>query len=137
MTPGPQTPAGERLDRVFKALANAERRAILDALRGGPKATGELVMLFPSLSRFAVMQHLRVLARAGLVVQRKSGRIRSNFLNAVPIRWLYERWVSGYEGHWAGALTALKRRAEGGSARRGAVHPPLPGVPDRFRRSRP
>ncbi len=115
------TPAA--MDRVFKALASETRREILDALREGPRTTGDLVMLFPGVSRFSVMQHLRVLGRARLVVRKKRGRERHNFLNAVPIQQVYERWVSRYEGLWAGALTDLKRRVEGDAARRGGVHP--------------
>jgi len=111
--------AEQDLSRVFKALASDTRRGMLDALRVGPLSTGELVMHFPVLTRFAVMQHLKVLV--------KDGRVRYYFLNVVPIQMLYERWVSRYEGMWAGALTDLKSRAEGGSARRGADHPPSPG----------
>lgn len=71
-------------------------------------------MAFPGLSRFAVMQHLRVLERAGLVVSHYEGRVRVNQLNVVPIRRVYERWVTKYEGHWAGALIALKEQLEEG-----------------------
>jgi DNA-binding transcriptional ArsR family regulator len=135
------SPTGARsrddLSPVFRALASETRRAMLDALREGPLATGELVMRFPGLTRFAVMQHLKVLVRAGLVVSRKDGRVRMNFLNVVPIREVYERWVRGYEGLWAGALTNLKRRAEGGPRRRGMDHPPSPGGSDRFSGGRP
>lgn len=106
------------LDAVWKALANPDRRSILDLLReaehrgqaGTP--TGELVMAFPGLSRFAVMQHLEVLQTANLVVARREGRMVLNYLNAVPIRAIYERWVSRFEGQWAGALLSLKRRLE-------------------------
>lgn len=100
------------LDRIFKALASEARRELLDALRERPHTTGELVMLMPALSRFAVMQHLKVLHRAGLLVVRKRGRTRHNFLNPVPLQLMYERWVSRYEGLWAGALTQLARDAE-------------------------
>jgi len=119
--------AEQDLSRVFKALASDTRRGMLDALRVGPLSTGELVMHFPVLTRFAVMQHLKVLVKSGLVLTRKDGRVRYYFLNVMPIQMLYERWVSRYEGMWAGALTDLKSRAEGGSARRGADHPPSPG----------
>lgn len=115
------------LSRVFKALASDTRRAMLDVLRAGPLSTGEIVMRFPVHSRFAVMQHLKVLARAGLVVSRKEGRVRLHFLNVVPIQQVHDRWVTRYESMWAGTLTNLKRRAEVAPARRGAVHPPLPG----------
>jgi DNA-binding transcriptional ArsR family regulator len=100
------------LDRVFKALASGARREVLDALREGPKTTGDLVMLFPGVSRFAVMQHLKVLRKARLVVSRRVGREKHQFLNVIPISQVYERWVSRYEGLWAGALTGLARRAE-------------------------
>ncbi|MBL8744871.1 MAG: helix-turn-helix transcriptional regulator [Phycisphaerae bacterium] len=111
-------PHHDELDPVWKALANPDRRSILDLLReaelrgraGTP--TGELVMAFPGLSRFAVMQHLEVLQDANLVVARRDGRMVLNYLNAVPIRAIYERWVSRFEGQWAGALLSLKRRVE-------------------------
>lgn len=114
--------AVDNLDPVWKALANADRRSILDLLRdaehrgeaGTP--TGEVVMAFPALSRFAVMQHLEVLQRANLVVARREGRMVLNYLNAVPIRAIYERWVSRFEGQWAGALLSLKKRLEHGPA---------------------
>jgi len=122
-TAAPRPVSAASLDRVFKALAGQTRREMLDALRDGPKTTGELVMLFPDLSRFAVMQHLRVLARAKLVVTRKRGRERHNFLNVVPLQQVYERWVSRYEAIWAGTLTDLKRRVEVDTARRGGDHP--------------
>lgn len=118
----------DNLDPVWKALANPDRRTILDLLReaehrgeaGTP--TGELVMAFPGLSRFAVMQHLEVLQEANLVVARREGRMVLNYLNAVPIRAIHERWVSRFEGQWAGALLSLKRRMENRSPSRSASH---------------
>ena len=101
------------LDVVFRALASRTRREILDSLREGPKTTGELVWRFPGSSRFAVMQHLKVLSRARLVVSKKSGRERHNYLNVVPIHQVYERWVRLYETPWAQALSTLKSMAEG------------------------
>ncbi|MFZ4576298.1 MAG: ArsR/SmtB family transcription factor [Phycisphaerales bacterium] len=101
------------LERVWKALASEVRRDMLDALFDGPKSTGELALLFPDLSRFAVMQHLRVLIRAKLVLSKKTGRVRTNTLNAVPIQMIYERWVSKYAAPWAGMLTAMKDSIEG------------------------
>lgn len=70
-------------------------------------------MRFPGLSRYAVMQHLGVLESANLIVAHHEGRVRVNQLNAVPIRQIYERWVTRYEGHWASALIALKEELEG------------------------
>ena len=103
---------------VWKALADPTRRRTLDLLRRRPRTTGQLARRFPRLSRYAVMKHLSVLERAGLVVVRRDGRTRWNHLNAVPIRQLYERWVSGYASHWAESLVGLKHlvesQAEGG-----------------------
>ena len=67
---------------------------------------------FHILSRFGVMKHLDVLREAGLVNTRKEGRKRVNTLNAVPLRMIYERWVSRYEDLWASMLTGLKRSVE-------------------------
>ncbi len=100
------------LEPVFKALASPWRRKVLDMLRDGPLTTSDLHAALPELSRFAVMQHLTVLEEANLVIARREGRQRFNHLNAVPIRQVYERWVSNFEGHWAGALLSLKAMLE-------------------------
>jgi DNA-binding transcriptional ArsR family regulator len=103
------------LDQIWKALADKTRRKILDFLRSGPKPTTAIVERFPDLSRFAVMKHLDVLRQAALVVTREEGRQRINSLNAVPIRMIYERWVSKYEGIWASALLRVKEASERGN----------------------
>jgi DNA-binding transcriptional ArsR family regulator len=100
------------LDQIWKALADETRRTILDFLRSGPKPTTAIVEQFPDLSRFAVMKHLDVLRQAALVVTREEGRQRINALNAVPIRMIYERWVSNYQDLWANALVRVKEAAE-------------------------
>lgn len=107
-------------DDVWKALADPTCRRILDLFRAGPRTTGELCARFP-ISRFAVMKHLATLERAGLVLVRREGRQRWNHLNAVPIRQIYERWISGYEGMWAGSLLKLKRHVEGHTRRGGGT----------------
>ena len=111
-----QAVGSESLDEVFKALADPTRRAILDELRCGPKSTTELVSAFSQMTRFGVMKHLRILEEAELVVSRKEGRTRWNYLNAVPLRLMYERWVSRYEDQWAGSLVRLKSTIEGRSS---------------------
>lgn len=97
---------------VWKALANPHRRRMLDLLRDGPRTTGALAEAFPDLSRFAVMQHLKVLTDADLVVAVREGRERHNYLNPVPIQQLYDRWVSRYMQPWTDALTSLKSELE-------------------------
>ena len=99
------------MDGVWKALADPTRRAILDRLRDGPRTTGDLCSTFP-LSRFAVMKHLAILEQAGLVLVRREGRRRWNHLNAVPIKRIYERWISDYADLWATSLLRLKRQVE-------------------------
>src|SRR6188474_1928461 len=119
------------LDQIWKALADETRRTILDFLRSGPKPTTAIVEQFPDLSRFAVMKHLDVLRQAALVVTREEGRQRINSLNAVPIRMIYERWVSNYQGIWANALLRVKEVSE----RAAATAPPRPAkTPERKRK---
>jgi DNA-binding transcriptional ArsR family regulator len=100
------------MDGVWKALSDPTRRGILDLLRDGPRTTGDLVEAFPEMTRFGVMKHLGVLEEARLVLSAKQGRVKWNHLNPMPLRQIYERWVSKYEDQWAGSLTRLKRLAE-------------------------
>jgi DNA-binding transcriptional ArsR family regulator len=102
----------QELDQIWKALADETRRSILDMLRTGPRTTTEIVERFPGLTRFAVMKHLDVLRQAALVLTREDGRRRVNSLNAVPIRMIYERWVSHFENLWASTLVRIKESAE-------------------------
>lgn len=92
---------GEDDGPVWKALADPTRRALLDRMRDGPRTTGALAAGFP-VTRFAVMKHLDLLVEAGLVLVERRGRERLNFLNPVPLRRAYERWMAPYA---AGAMT--------------------------------
>lgn len=103
-------------DLLWKALADPSRRRILDLLRLGPRTTGELADILASeraLSRFAVMKHLAILGRAGLLVARREGKYRWNHVNAAPIAGIYRRWVSAFGELPATAALALKTFAEG------------------------
>lgn len=102
---------GEDLEKVWKALADPTRRRILDLLRDGPRTTTAIAAAFPT-TRYAIMKHLRVLERAGLVLVERRGRERWNHLNAVPLRAIYERWISRYADRWAVSLLSLKRHLE-------------------------
>ena len=104
--------ANDPTDAVWRALSNPIRREILDRLYEGPLTTGDLAEGFPELSRFAVMQHLKVLEEGDLVTAVRDGRQRFNYLNAVPIQQVYDRWVSRYMQPWTHALTSLKRDLE-------------------------
>jgi DNA-binding transcriptional ArsR family regulator len=96
-------------EQVWKALSSSHRRAILDALRDGPQTTTALCEVLPELSRFAVMQHLGVLERAGVVLVRRNGRERWNELNAVPIQRELERWLGAFQQASAAELLAFER----------------------------
>lgn len=93
-------------DAVFRALAAPVRRAILDALKDNPQTTGELCARFPQIDRCTVMQHLKVLEAAELVIPHRVGRVRWNHLNALPIKAIHDRWIGP---HAAGAVNLPAR----------------------------
>lgn len=94
---------------VWKALSSPHRRALLDALRDGPRTTTQLRTVVPELSRFAVMQHLDVLEGAGILLVRREGRERWNELNAVPIQRELERWLTRFSQGEASRLLRFER----------------------------
>ena len=99
-------------DSVFRALADGRRRRILDLLRERERTTGELCALFPDLDRCTVMQHLGVLERADLVIVRRDGRLRWNYLNPLPIKAIHDRWISSYASAAVKLLGRLKKDME-------------------------
>jgi DNA-binding transcriptional ArsR family regulator len=100
-------------DLVFKALADATRRHLLDRLfeRDGRTLT-ELEREL-EMTRFGVMKHLKVLEAAGLVVYRREGREKLHYLNPVPIRLIHDRWIDKYTERHVAALSDLKNQLEG------------------------
>jgi DNA-binding transcriptional ArsR family regulator len=99
-------------DRVFKALADPTRRALLDRLfkRDGRTLTELEAGL--DMTRFGVMKHLRLLEEAGLVTTQKRGREKLHFLNPVPIRLIHDRWIDKYTERRVSALADLKNELE-------------------------
>ncbi|MFZ2100806.1 MAG: metalloregulator ArsR/SmtB family transcription factor [Oricola sp.] len=95
-------------DGVFKALAAPIRREILDALKDQPRTTGDLCARFPQLDRCTVMQHLKVLESADLVIPRREGRERWNHLNPLPIKSILDRWIGPYAEQAVDLLARLK-----------------------------
>lgn len=95
-------------DDIWRALADGKRRAMLDALAERPLTTGELVARFDELCRTAVMKHLDVLVAAGLVVVRREGRQRWNYLNPMPIQHVANRWISKHVKQTSVAMSRLK-----------------------------
>jgi len=99
-------------DRIFKALAHPRRRLMLDELKEGPKTTGALCEAFSDMDRCTVMQHLKVLEEAGLVVAKREGRERWNHLDALPIKRIHDRWIGEYAAHAMSILDRLKADLE-------------------------
>jgi DNA-binding transcriptional ArsR family regulator len=99
-------------DRIFRALSDGRRRQILDLLKDEPKTTGSICDHFEELDRCTVMQHLGVLEKAGLIIVKKEGRFRWNYLDAVPIREIYDRWINQYASPSVELLTKLRNELE-------------------------
>ena len=100
------------MDEVFRALADPTRRSLLDELFKEDGQTLSALEARLPMTRFGVMKHLKVLEQAGLVTTKRRGREKLHFLNPVPIRLIYERWVSKYAEPWVSGLTGLKRELE-------------------------
>jgi DNA-binding transcriptional ArsR family regulator len=105
--------SNEESDRVFKALSASIRRDILDALKDKPQTTGQLCARFPALDRCTVMQHLKVLEGADLVIVKREGRERWNHLNPLPIKHIHDRWIGAYASRAVEMLDRLKTDLEG------------------------
>jgi DNA-binding transcriptional ArsR family regulator len=100
-------------DAVFRALADASRRLLLDRLHGRNGQTlGELCEGL-GMTRQAVTKHLSILEGANLVSSRRQGRERRHFINPVPINEIAERWIGKFERPRLAALGELKRNLEG------------------------
>ena len=102
----------DRDDLVFKALSNPDRRYVLDLLRESPCTTADICAAIPRLNRCTVMQHLAALEKADLVISRKKGRCRWNYLNVQPIRQIYERWICAYSAPAVELLVRLQEDLE-------------------------
>jgi DNA-binding transcriptional ArsR family regulator len=96
-------------DKVFKALADASRRLLLDGLRRKNGQTlGELCDGH-DMSRQAVTKHLKLLEEANLVATAKKGREKLHYLNPVPINEIYARWIGKFDQERIQALHNLKQ----------------------------
>jgi DNA-binding transcriptional ArsR family regulator len=106
------------MDAVFQALAHPDRRRMLDIIKNDPGCSVESVSRFFEFSRIAVLKHLRVLERAGLIHSEKPGRTRKLYFNVVPIQMIYDRWTTDYSALWARRLTRIKYKVEASQSRR-------------------
>ncbi len=101
------------MDAVFRALADASRRQLLDSLHARNGQTLNELCEGLAMSRQAVMKHLDILAEANLIATRKEGRKKLHYLNPVPIHEIAERWIGKFERGRLRALSQLKKHLEG------------------------
>ena len=107
------TPGIASDDRVFRALADPNRRRLLDRLREKSGQTlGELCGGL-AMTRQSASQHLELLEQANLVAVQWHGREKRHFLNPVPLRGIYEGWIRKFEIQRAETLPAFKISHEG------------------------
>ena len=97
---------------MFKALADASRRELLDRLRADNGRTLNELCACLDMTRQAVSKHLGILEDANLVVSVKRGREKLHYLNPVPIHDIAERWIGKFERHRLQALSELKKGLE-------------------------
>jgi DNA-binding transcriptional ArsR family regulator len=103
-------------DVVFRALADASRRQLLDRLhRKNGQTLGELCRGL-DMTRQAVTKHLAILEQANLVSWKRQGRERLHFINPVPINEIAERWLRKFERRRLAVLSALRNKLEGEGA---------------------
>src|SRR5271167_4743060 len=98
-------PRAQASQDVFHAIADGNRRALIDLMEPGPRAVGELVVA-SGLSYSATSQHLAILRTAGLVSSEASGRQRIYRLRPGALREVYD-WSGRYREFWSGRLAAL------------------------------
>jgi DNA-binding transcriptional ArsR family regulator len=99
------TEAAPPLDRVFQALADPTRRALVDRLAHGPASVSELAAPLP-MTLPAVVQHLQVLEASGLVRSEKVGRVRTFTMIPAPLRSA-EQWLAQRRTAWERRLDRL------------------------------
>lgn len=102
-------------DAVFRALADASRRQLLDRLFAHNGQTLGALCQGLAMSRQAVTKHLAILEAANLVATQRSGREKLHFINPMPINAIAERWIGKFERPRLSALSTLKAKLEGDS----------------------
>ena len=100
------------MDEVFKALADASRRALLDRLHARNGQTLNELCDGLAMTRQAVTKHLGILEAANLVTTFRHGREKLHYLNPVPIHQIGDRWIRKFERKRLDALSELKRQLE-------------------------
>ncbi|MDA9405308.1 ArsR/SmtB family transcription factor [Bradyrhizobium sp. CCBAU 45384] len=100
------------MDEVFKALADASRRSLLDRLHARNGQSLNELCEGLAMTRQAVTKHLVILEEANLVTTIKHGREKLHYLNPMPIHQIGDRWIGKFERGKLAALSELKRQLE-------------------------
>ena len=100
------------MDRVFKALADSNRRKMLDRLHAEPGLTLSELIENVEMTRQSASRHVSILERAQLIVTHWSGREKLHYLNPVPVAEISERWLDKFSENKAVTLLALKTALE-------------------------
>ena len=100
------------MDDVFKALADRNRRMMLDRLHAEPGLTLSELIENVDMKRQSASRHVAVLESAGLIVTHWSGREKLHYLNPVPMGEIAERWMDKFSANRALTLLALKKALE-------------------------
>lgn len=100
-------------DAVFRALADASRRQLLDRLYARNGQTLAELCEGLAMTRQAVAKHIAILEEASLVSSQRQGREKLHFINPVPINEIAQRWINKFERQQLNALADLKQTLEG------------------------
>ena len=100
------------MDAVFRALADPNRRKLLDHLHLRNGQTLKQLCQDVSMTRQAVTKHLALLKKADLVIPLWRGREKLHYLNPVPLYRISERWMDKYEEVRFRALADLEKGLE-------------------------
>jgi DNA-binding transcriptional ArsR family regulator len=99
-------------DLLFRALADPNRRKLLDLLHAHDGRTLNELCEHLEMTRQGVTQHMDLLEAANLVATVRRGREKLHFLNPIPLQEIYERWIAKFEKPRLKAISDLKRRVE-------------------------
>lgn len=100
------------MDKIFRALADRNRRKMLDRLFEDPGLTLSELIADLGMARQSASRHVAVLEKAGLVVTHWSGREKLHYLNPIPLAEITERWIAKFSQRKAESLLTLKQALE-------------------------
>lgn len=105
----------DKMDKVFKALSDSNRRKLLDNLYQKNGQTLNELCDQMDMTRQSVTKHLMILEQCDLIIVDWKGRHKFHYLNVAPIGEIYDRWVKKYEQQRIEALQSLKKTLEDGN----------------------